>query len=448
MSGDLFELPAGPVSTALGFHWRRNTLTDQPDPQSQAQNLFAGSTRPTDGATEVKEAFAQLRVPIFSDRPFARDLSISLAGRVTDQEPSGTDFTYRIGANWTITDEYRIRGTYGTSFRAPAVFERALGSSVLSYRQTIYPGFDPCINPSNPVAAANCLADGIPADYTGTSPNGGTVSAVVTTGGNPDLGPERSTAWTIGAVWSPSFINFRAAVDYWHINLTDEISTLQGGAVGLCYNSPDFPNDPYCSLFARDRNSTSPTFLNILTVNDNFLNLAQRTKSGIDVTLNFEQEIGAATRLDLGAQLSWVLKSTSISRPGATERNVNNSVYFPGFGGLINARLDHGPWSVAWNLQIIGEGSNIREAGNTELGSNPHAIGQVRYRRSVELVTYSDVSLRREFENFSVQVGIQNLFNRRPPPISSEYQYRRGESTLPFYDLIGRRMYISTSVRF
>ena len=69
--------------------------------------------------------------------PFFRDLSFSGAARITNVEgrsrPARShrknkgNWTYKLGGNWAVTNWLRFRGTYGTSFRAPALVRRVQG---------------------------------------------------------------------------------------------------------------------------------------------------------------------------------------------------------------------------------------------------------------------------------------------------------------------------------
>ena len=85
--------------------------------------------------------------------PLFKSLSVSAAARITDvkAEQRDTDitdrdsgnWTYKIGGNYAPTDWLRFRGTYGTSYRAPALFEQFLANET-SF--TAVRNIDPCTN--------------------------------------------------------------------------------------------------------------------------------------------------------------------------------------------------------------------------------------------------------------------------------------------------------------
>ena len=167
--------------------------------------------------------------------------------RYTDVDSYGDDTTYKVGVNWALTDEVRLRSTFGTSFRTPALYELYLAdqTSFISARNA-----DPCINWASKLedgfitqrTAQNCEADGIPPDHIAT------VSATVLTGGGAGvLKAEPSEATTFGIVWQPSFADFSMSVDYFDILVEDEVDKIGGrNIVAGCYESPFFPDEPLC----------------------------------------------------------------------------------------------------------------------------------------------------------------------------------------------------------
>ncbi|HET7708454.1 MAG TPA: TonB-dependent receptor, partial [Sphingomicrobium sp.] len=185
VSGSLFELPGGPLGVALGVTARRDRVNDMPGDITYTENPFydpsipsnssicnrptaarrtlpceqfvsnawgASGATPTRGYTDTTEAFGEVSIPLLKDRPFFNLLSFSGAARVTNVKATHgitgqTDkdtgnWTYKLGVNWAPTDWLRFRGTYGTSFRAPALFEQFLGEEKSFIAQR---SIDPCI---------------------------------------------------------------------------------------------------------------------------------------------------------------------------------------------------------------------------------------------------------------------------------------------------------------
>ncbi|MDB5704629.1 MAG: TonB-dependent receptor domain protein, partial [Sphingomonas bacterium] len=309
VSGDLFRLPAGAVGLALGATGRRDMINDVPGEITRAGNAWGASTSGiTAGDSVTLEAFGELNVPILADKPFFKELTLSGAGRVTNvkstrksdgvSDSDNGNFTYKIGGNWAINDWVRFRASYGTSFRAPALFEQFLAS------ETSFPSqraIDPCIQYATNLAAGhngvtqriatNCAAAGIPNNYNGA----GVTATSISQGGLGLLSSETSSALVVGGILTPKFgflpsTRINIAVDYFDIKVKGEITQL--GARNIlygCFNSVNYPTDPLCSLFTRGQ--TGAPF-NVKEVHDQFVNIATQQNSGIDVAVNLRQDLG------------------------------------------------------------------------------------------------------------------------------------------------------------
>jgi len=180
MTGDLFSLPAGKVGAAIGVDYRHTHLNDTPGFNTRNNNLW-GSTAAgiTAGSDTVKEAFAEVDVPLLKGMPIVKSLNLQASGRYTDYDSYGSNSTYKVGLDWQITSWLRARATKGTSFRAPALYELFLANQTSFQGQT---AVDPCIqweNSTNGTLKANCAAAGVPTGYTA----GGTSSALIIPGG-------------------------------------------------------------------------------------------------------------------------------------------------------------------------------------------------------------------------------------------------------------------------
>ncbi|MDT9170831.1 TonB-dependent receptor, partial [Escherichia coli] len=81
------------------------------------------------GTDSVKEVFGEIFVPLLSDRPFFQNLSLNASVRYTDYESYGSDVTYKVAGEWEFFRGFGVRGSYGTSYRAPALSEQFLGAT-------------------------------------------------------------------------------------------------------------------------------------------------------------------------------------------------------------------------------------------------------------------------------------------------------------------------------
>jgi len=441
VSGDLFKLPAGPVGAAFGAAYRRDEINDTPGPITQAGNIWGSSTAGiTAGSDKTKEIYGELSVPIFKDLPLAQSLDLSLSGRYTDVDSYGSDETYKIGLNWQLISSLRLRATKGTSFRAPALFElyKNAETSFLSQRT-----IDPCIRwQSNLTAgnitqrvADNCAADGIPPAYTGA----GSQATITSGGGAGTLEAETSDAITYGLIWTPSFADLNVALDYFDIEVNNEITQLGAARiVNGCYRSLDYPSDQLCSLFTR-----GPSNL-ITSVTDNYLNIASQKNRGIDLTVNYGRDMPWDTRLSVELQSTWQLKDTT-ALFADTVVDSNGFVGDPDWTGQLNFTLEKGDWTGYWRVDMIGKGSDA------ETEPDQNAAGTTFYKIHTEFTAYHSLSLMKEFDDWSLMGGVANLFGEDPPQMTqSQGNYNMvGRSVLASqYDYLGRRLFVRMTAKF
>jgi iron complex outermembrane recepter protein len=477
-------------------------VTRSPTPRATSRlagNVWQGGPAGiTAGYSETKEAFGEINIPLLEGLPLIESLSVTGAARVTNvkavraldgaSDTRNGNWTYKLQGNWEVTDWLTFRGTYGTSYRAPALFEQFLFDQVGSLPQR---SLDPCIGWGGKLAAGditqqfanNCAADGVPANHGGAGING----AVITGGGLGVLEAETSTAWTASAILTPTFAflpdtDISIAVDYFDIEVKGQIAQFGAGSVVAgCYASDDFPNDPLCTLFARvgDLPDTDPFWndgspSNIAFVRDSFVNINSQRNVGIDVTTRIVHDFPGDVQLSLQGQMTWQTKDDISVFDGFPE-SLNGEAGEPKWVGDFNAELTVGPWSLNYGLDVIGATDDAPDFTESELGipeeeqtaadvadalciapsTQALAIypGGVCYDLSIPMTFYHSFSLTREIgENFRITAGISNLFDTRPPRVSNvggDGINQLGDGVLySQYDLLGRRGFINLNLRY
>ncbi len=255
----------------------------------------------TSGDYDVTDVFAEIRLPIFADRPFARELTVDAAVRQADYSTLGDATSWKFGATWAPIDDVRFRYTSSEAVRAPNI------SELYDPKLPIFVGRneDPCdairINDGSSARAANCAAAlqaiGIAdsaifdssGDYAWENPLTARFNGV--SGGNPNLGVETADTETFGVVLIPSFIDgLVISVDYWDVTIEDAISAV--GASDIlkgCYDSASYPNVPYCNSFTRRASDGGLNFLESGQIN--FANLEAK---GVDVSASYEFAVGGS----------------------------------------------------------------------------------------------------------------------------------------------------------
>ena len=453
MSGDLFEMPAGSAAVAIGFQVRDDEILDTPGPITLAGNWWQGEAAGiTAGSDTTTAVFAEIDMPLLADKPMVRYLDFTASARYTDVDSFGDDTTYKVGLNWALTDTFRARSTFGTSFRAPALYELYLAdqSSFISARAA-----DPCINWAtnaangtiSQVVADNCAADGIPPDHIAT-----VGPTVLTGGGLGVLKAETSEAFTFGLVWQPEFAQLSLAADYFDIKVEDEVDKIGGPQIVLgCYASLFFPNEPLCDQF--DRTAGDAALPNSITdIRDSYINVSLQQVKGMDLAATWTTELprnfGALT-----VDSQWTYTFENISGLfDATTEDLAGTAGYPQTVGNLYFTVQKNDWSLFWGMDYIGETDTSKRFGRdtvTDSGGN-----QVAIDLKADSVIYHSLSGSYGFDNgLKVMVGVSNLSDERPPRVTS-----RGTS--PFvtvlgqaafesqYDWFGRRYFVNLTMEF
>jgi iron complex outermembrane recepter protein len=485
VNGDLIELSAGAVGIAVGATIRQDEINDVPGEARQADNLFGfGGAGITAGRSTTTEAFGEINIPLLADVPFIQRLDFTGAARVTNvkatresdgvSDSSKGNLTYKLGLDWEVTDWIRFRGTYGTSYRAPALFEQFLANQVGANGQR---EIDPCIQWGLNLAqgnisqrfADNCAADGVSPVHTGA----GVSASIVSGGGIGVLDPETSTAWTASMVLTPTFAflpdtDISIAVDYFNIEVNGEIAQLgAANIISQCYNSDFFPNDPLCTSFFRMNDLAAlpagdplKTYFqegsasNVGVVFDRFFNVNSQKNRGIDVTARLIHDFAGDATLTLQAQMTWQLHDSVALFDGFEEDN-NGEAGDPIFVGDFSAQLDTGPWSLFYGLDVIG-GTDDREdwiQENGDLCRSYVSLGRVCTKLTTGAQLYHSASISREIDdNYRLTVGMANITNHAPPrttQIGGDGTRSYGKGLLySQYDLVGRRVFVNLNVNY
>ncbi len=447
VTGDLFELPAGPLGVAVGGEWRSFEINDVPDERS-VNNEFWGTTSAgiTAGEDTVSEIFAEVNVPLLRGLPFIEELTADASARGFDYDSYGSDSVWKAGLNWQITPSVRVRGTQGTSYRAPALYELYLGSQTGFLPQT---SIDPCINwanSTNPNIQTNCAAAGIPGNYTGL----GSSATIVSSGGIGLLTAETSEAKTLGLIWTPDFLDLSIAIDYFDIEINNAVTQLGAGTIlGGCYGAPIYPN-VFCTLFSRNAPNAAINPNSITLVNDNYLNADSQITSGIDITARYEHEFDFGTLVvDLSATHTQedinLLFSPTVSSGFATN-DFNGSLGDPEWVGDASFQLRNGDFTYSWFVDYVGA-----------MDHEPFAADLAAYQgRTIRRINSTDpwlshdVSVRYRGDNFVVTGGVSNVFNAPPPVVTTGVSSRFG-NTPAFasqYDLRGRTYFLRLGYEF
>jgi iron complex outermembrane receptor protein len=447
-TGNLLELPAGTVGVAMGAEYRTFSIDDQPSELSINSDLWGQtSALVTEGDDSVSEIFAEVEVPLLAAVPFAEFITLNGSARAFDYDSAGSDSVWKLGLNWQINPSLRLRATEGTSYRAPALYELFLGNQTSFLDQS---AIDPCIDwgeSTNDNIRTNCAAAGIPSDYAG-----GPSSALIISGGGIDvLQSETSEARTAGFIFTPTFMDVSIAVDYFEIEVNDQIGQLGGDSILFgCYSGDNFPN-AFCDLFDRNPDDGSVTALQIDNVRDSFININRQSTKGVDLSVRYDRGFTFGDLL-FEANGTWVFEDiVELFDPsldsGFDTDDLNGSIGRPKFVANGRFAFERGDWTYTWGLDYVRRTSEEEfiDAETTYFGFSNAVRDIVADDR-----LYHSISVFYEQPKWSVLLGITNLLDDEPPVVTDGVVARRGNIPLNAtqYDLRGRTAFARFNYRF
>ncbi len=439
ITGELLEMPAGPLSVAVGFERREESYDFRPDTAAQGGE-FGDPQPPIFGEIDITEFYAEARVPLLESAPGAHYLGLELAIRTSDYSTVGNVSTWKAGAEWAPVDWFRVRGAYNVAIRAPNLDElfatQAIGFSA---------GDDPCDQDFNPSQAVRdlCVQQGIAASEIDTYDQIN-VGFGVQTGGNPNLREEESDTWTIGAVITPPAIEgLNLTIDYYNIEIESAIDQLSAQqVVNSCFRTLDNSSET-CQAINRFPNGQ------IDFVAATLKNLAVLTASGLDFQADYGFDLPAGAgflgnaQMDLKFIASWAFENERVSEPG--EPGLDCLGYFGGSCSgfnvfmqpdakyLFNATYLTGPLSARFQARFIPGLDLFPGAGNVI--------------RSISGVNYLDLSGEYVFnDRITVFAGIDNITDDEPPVVGFSLA---GDANvdISLYDVLGRRYFAGVRVR-
>jgi iron complex outermembrane receptor protein len=448
LSGELFTLPAGAAGAAIGFEHRRFSIDDQPSTLSRNGDLWGqSSAQVTKGEDRVNEIFGEIELPLIADKPGFERVTFNASARAFQYDTvPGTDSVWKLGLGWQMTPSFQLRATNGTSYRAPGLFELFLGD------QTSFAGqlaIDPCIdwqNSTNDFIRQNCAAAGVPGDFAG----GASSATVISGGGFGILRPEKSKAFTTGLIFTPEFADFSVALDYFEMQINDQIDQLGAGAIlGGCYGSPVYPN-AFCNLFVRN-SPTHPTAPNAIdTVRDSYININKQLTRGYDLLLRYENEL-AAGNFEVEGQFTYIMEDVvqlfdSAQASGYASSDRNGAIGRPKVVGNMRAAFERGDWTYTWGANYVHGTKNLDISPTFTYFSFPNAVRDIRAERRV----YHSLSAQYRQDKWSVLVGVHNLFDDEPPVVSSGVASRYGNvpAFATQYDWYGRSLFARFNYKF
>jgi iron complex outermembrane recepter protein len=471
VNGELFDLGAGPAQVALLGSYRKNTYAFDPDVNFTAASGFAPggniesvvNTLPlSKKGISVKEIAVQFDIPLISDKPFFKELSVGAAGRYSDYSTVGGTKTYQVDARWRPVNELLFRGSYQRAVRAPNIGELFSPPQGQQLAIGTPPGAlgDPCDVRSSARTGANgaqvatlCVAQGIPAGAISSYQFQTTATGQVVSG-NLNLIPETATTFNVGAVFNAPagegiFGDFSLSVDYYNIKIKNVISGVPGATVlSKCYNldgsnSTYSASNEFCQLINRE---ASGQLVNVATP---FLNLGALQTDGVEVQLHWgvpASFIAESGKLYIDSAVGYLNNYKVQLLPGAAFLNYTGISSGSAGPGSVPPRAAP-KWKAlttfGYKSDVLGFGLRWRHQGslkdssfvtspnNVQIGVDPYNLWDVFATAKVN-------------ENISFRAGVNNLLDKGLPIVASN----QFQTDTALYDVIGRSFYMGVKFGF
>lgn len=405
VTGELYEgWGYGPLSFATGLTWREQSFFDYA-PQVDVNNLGPPVNVPTlnirgipsafsplglaalrgvasnlhqfstvetiGGEYDVWEAWGELQLPIWESESGEQALGGTAAYRSSDYSSSGRSESWKLGLEFDVFEDLRLRATRSRDVREAAFNERfdraTIGTTI-----------------TNP--------------WTGLSD-----IATVATVGNPNLRPELADTIVAGVVYEPSWLDgLRLSTDWYEVEITDSIDTLTTQQlVDQC-----FTNNDSCDLLVRDSAGA------VVKIFNPRLNLASAKVEGVDVEATYRMEpdfFGSEVESLSLRFLTSYLKERSTTSPNGTYSDLAGGTVYPDYTGNLTANYGVGPWSVQWQQRFISESKyTVTWTEGVDIDDN-----------TVEFYSFTNfqIGYRADMENggsWAVTLNVNNLFDKAP----------------------------------
>ncbi|MEO1221595.1 MAG: TonB-dependent receptor [Pseudomonadota bacterium] len=365
VSGELFELPSGPVGIAIGAQYREQQISATFDSIAQADGFaFLIGEQPFDGTQDVYAIFGEANVPL------ADWAELQLALRFEDYGADGGDtLDPKVALLLRPTDTLSLRGSFSTSFRAPSTFQLQGQSTTLQQVS------DPNNGGANAFVAVRAL-------------------------GSAALTPETSTAYNFGFTFEPVF-GLEISADYYTFEFEDAI--VQIAPQTIVNADPNGPN------VIRSPAGT------IIQVNNSYVNAASVDTSGLDFSVRYrvDADFGTITPSIEGNYVFTYDLQTTAGGPvidGAGNRNFTN------FGSptpelRFNAGLQFETGPHAFNIFGRYIDSYLDDQNG---GADIESDFRVDAQYSVQVGEFLDID-----NQVTLTAGVRNLFGVTAPSVAT-----------------------------
>jgi outer membrane receptor protein involved in Fe transport len=398
ITGNPFDLWAGPVSLAFGGEWRLEAINGSVPSQFQSGWLF-GNYLVNHGHYSVAETYLETVVPIIEGMDF------NGAVRYTAYSTSGGVTTWKGGLTYQPIEDIKLRTTYSHDIRAPNL--------------------------------ADLFAAGIARTNT-VNINNVAYTFVQNQTGNPNLSPESANSLGAGVVLTPSVIpGLAASVDYYNITISKAIGSISAqNTADQCYIQKI---QSYCDNISYIGGghavvgippATQTSLDKILLVPFNF---TKQKAEGIDFDVTYQVPLDQLAMfgaipgdLTLNVLMTNYIRNYTESgvNPSTDTAGVNAGNGLPSWNYRVSATYHAGGWTFFVMGRGFSEGVYSNEYITCTTGCPAYTLAHPTSNYNhIDGAFYVDVSTTYKFNAFGtdsqVFLSIKNLLDTDPAPVAS-----------------------------
>ncbi len=405
VSGELFNLPAGPLAAAIGVDLRKESLNQSSNPVLGTGDVsgFGGGIIAVQGSRDVKAAYGELSIPIL------RSLEASVAVRTDDYSDFGRTNNPKASLRWQPSRDILFRGSYGKGFLAPSLYQLFL--------------------PRQPGVSGTGLSDPIRCPVTHNTGTDCLTQFGLFFGGNPNLKPETSEQATLGLVWEPTNA-FSVSADYFKIRTAGAVTN------GIPVATILGDLSTYGNLVTRG--PVDPAFPQlpgpITHIQQGYINLGNTHIEGVDLEAHYKWPKSSWGRVRVDLAGTYYIRYDGQNLDGSFTGFVSNAAGSPVVGVIsrwkhyAQTSLDTGPWTFS-----IG---NTYQSGYVDVGTDFNG----NERRVSSMSLYDVQGVWRGLKHFTFTLGVKNVLDSNPPSTNQQNTFQVGFDP-SYYDARARFVY-------
>jgi iron complex outermembrane receptor protein len=410
-SREVYQLPAGAVSVALGGEFRRETFGYDPSAAIQTGDIagLGGNAFPVTGQRNVESAYVEVAVPI------VKTLDGDVAVRYDHYEGVGGTTNPKASLRWQPSSTWLFRSSVGTGFRAPSLTDLN--------------------TPQATSITANGTRDPIRCPNISTgSPGDCNFQFTTVTGGNPNLKPEQSMSLTFGIMFEP-MRDLSVSLDAFRVNLKNAI--VVGGLPYTFFMSSAALAQQYSSFIQRGTPDGNPSGVGPITgILQTNANLFKTQVAGVDVDAKYSLHLANASRMTFRLSGTYMSKYDVQGPTGVYTSSIDQALNVNGgvvvhWKSIAGVEYQYGNYDLSLT-QNYQNGYTDALANHAPAGSVPPMVSA--YQTFDAQLNYTGIKSTR------LTLGLRNLTNQNPPYTNLDSNFLGGYD-VSYGDPRGRFIY-------